>query len=324
MTMQPDQPPETRNTIHVPVLREETLDALQPRPGGRYVDGTLGGAGHAEAVLERSAPDGRLLGIDLDPEALARARRRLAPFGDRVVLVHDSFARLERLVRWHGFDPADGILLDLGLSSDELASERGFSFGGAAPLDMRFNPDEPGRSARDLVNRLDLDDLADLLFRFGEEPRSRQIARAIVQQRERAPIETTDQLAALVERAVGGRRGRVHPATRTFQALRIAVNRELENLEEALPQALEVLAVGGRLAVITFHSLEDRIVKRFFANLASECVCPPGLPICVCGKKATARLVSRRGIRASPAETATNPRSRTATLRAIEKLAPAK
>lgn len=307
-------------TVHRPVLLAETIDLLRPRPGGNYVDGTLGGAGHAEAILERSSPSGRVLGIDFDPVALERARARLARFGDRVVFVHDSFAQLERLVRWYGFEPANGILLDLGLSSDELSSERGFSFQAAAPLDMRFNPLGTEPTARDLVNDLDADQLAEIFFRYGEEPRSRQIARAIARERERAPIETTDRLAALVERAVGGRRGRTHPATRIFQALRMAVNHELEALEAALPQAMEVLAPGGRLAVITFHSLEDRLVKRYFAQLASSCVCPPGLPVCVCGKQPTATVLTRKGVRATAEEVRGNPRSRSATLRSVEKV----
>jgi 16S rRNA (cytosine1402-N4)-methyltransferase len=185
---------------------------------------------------------------------------------------------------------------------------------------MRFNPEGEGPTARDLVNDLDADRLAEILFQYGEEPRARRIARAIVQERVRRPIETAEQLAAVVERAVGGRHGRTHPATRTFQALRIAVNRELEALEETLPQALEVLAPGGRLAVITFHSLEDRIVKRYFAHLAASCVCPPGLPVCVCGKQPTAKLLTRHGVRATSEEIARNPRSRSATLRAVEKL----
>jgi 16S rRNA (cytosine1402-N4)-methyltransferase len=307
-------------TSHVPVLLAETLALLQPESGFSYVDGTLGGGGHAEAILERSSPAGRLLGIDLDPEALQRAAGRLERFGERVVLVNDSFAELERLVRWHGFAPARGILLDLGLSSDQLASERGFGFRAAAPLDMRFNPRGSGPSARDLLRRFDASELADVFWKYGEEPRARQIARAIVEQRARRPIETTDELAALVERVAGGRRGKTHPATRVFQALRIAVNHEIENLERALPQAMEVLDVGGRLAVISFHSLEDRLVKRYFAGLVSPCICPPGLPMCVCGRQPTARLLTRHGLRASPEEVARNPRSRSATLRAVEKL----
>ncbi len=308
--------------VHEPVLLSETLAVLEPRSGGRYVDGTVGGGGHAEAILERSSPDGRLLGFDLDPAAVARVRRRLERFGDRVVVVQGSFADLERLVRWEGFAPADGVLLDLGLSSFQLAApERGFAIREPGPLDMRFNPEPGTPTARDLLASLSTDELADLLRRYGEEPFARRIARAIVAQRARHPLETTADLAALVERVVGRQRGRVHPATRTFQALRIAVNRELEALEQALPQAIEVLAPGGRLAVITFHSLEDRIVKRYFSGLASPCVCPPDLPYCVCGRKPVARLVTRHGIRPVTSEVERNPRSRSATLRAVEKLA---
>ena len=308
-------------SMHVPVLLEETLDQLQPRSGGCYVDGTLGGGGHAEAILERSSPGGRLLGFDLDPEALERVRERLQPFGDRFVEVHASFAELERWVRWFGFTPTDGIVLDLGLSSDQLADlRRGFTFQAAAPLDMRFNPVQSTQNARDLVNRLDLGELSELLYRYGEEPRAKAIARAIVQQRQRRPIETTDELAALIERAVGHRRGKTHPATRTFQALRIAVNEELAALESALPQAIEVLGPGGRLVVISFHSLEDRIVKRFFVDQAATCVCPPGLPICVCGRQPRVKILTKHAVRASAEEIARNSRSRSAVLRAVEKL----
>ncbi len=309
------------SSVHVPVLLQETLDILQPRSGGSYVDGTLGGGGHAEAILERSSPEGRLLGFDLDPEAIERVRERLKRFGDRFVEVHASFAEIERWVRWYGFAPADGILLDLGLSSDQLANlERGFGFQASAPLDMRFNPLQSMPSARELVNRLELAELIDLLRRYGEEPRAKTIARAIVRQREHAPIETTAELAAIVERSVGHKRGKTHPATRTFQALRIAVNQELAALESALPQAIEVLAPGGRLVVISFHSLEDRIVKRFFVDQAATCVCPPGLPICVCGRKPRVKILTKHGVRASPEEIARNPRSRSAILRAVEKL----
>jgi 16S rRNA (cytosine1402-N4)-methyltransferase len=306
---------------HVPVLLSQAIDLLQPRDGGRYVDGTLGGGGHAEAILERSAPTGRLLGLDLDPAAIERVGRRLQRFGSRVVLVHGSFANLERVVRWEGFAPADGIILDLGLSSFQLdTGERGFSIRGEAVLDMRFDPTAKIPTARDLVARLGVEDLTDILRRYGEEPRARAIARAIVERRERRPIEMTTDLAAVIERAVG-RRGRIHPATRAFQALRIAVNRELESLEAALPQAIELLAPGGRLAVISFHSLEDRIVKRFFVDQAATCVCPPGLPMCVCGRSPAVRIVTRHGVRPSAPEVEENPRSRSATLRVVEKLA---
>lgn len=308
------------SVAHVPVLLNEAIDLLAPRPGGVYVDGTLGGGGHAWEILRRSSPDGRLLGLDLDPEALVRVRERLAAFGSRVVLVHDSFAHLERVARWEGFVPADGVLLDLGLSSYQLGSiERGFGFSTPAPLDMRFDTTSETATARDLVAKLSAEQLTDLLRRYGEEPRARQIAQAIVRTRARHPIETTTDLAGVVESVVH-RSGKTHPATRTFQAIRIAVNRELESLEEALPAAIEILGPGGRLAIISFHSLEDRIVKHFFRSLAFPCTCPPGLPYCVCGKKATVQLLTRGGIRPSPEEVASNPRSRSATLRAVEKL----
>lgn len=311
-----------RAADHVPVLLDETVDLLQPRAGGTYVDGTVGGGGHAEAILERSSPDGRLLGLDLDPEALDRASERLRRFGDRVTLVHESFADLERVVRWNGFAPADGILLDLGLSSFQLEHpKRGFGFRVEAPLDMRFNPLQQTPTARDLVNKLDARELADLLRRYGEEPLAKPIARAIVTRRQRRPIETTAELARIVESVAGRARGKIHPATRTFQALRIAVNRELDALERALPQAIEVLGPGGRLAVISFHSLEDRIVKRFFVDQAATCVCPPGLPVCVCGRKPTIRILTRRAVRPTPREVAENPRSRSAILRCAERLA---
>jgi 16S rRNA (cytosine1402-N4)-methyltransferase len=304
---------------HASVLLEEALNWLAPRSGGRYVDCTAGLGGHLAAILERSGPDGRALGIDLDADALGIARRRLSPFGDRVVLAHDSFRSLARLARWHELEPVDGVLVDLGVSSLQLdAGERGFSFRGDAPLDMRFNRSE-GRTAGDLVATLTEPDLASLLFRFGEEPRARAIARAIVAERDRVPVVSTGQLARLVERVVG-RSGRVHPATRTFQALRIAVNEELEALEAVLPQALEMLAVGGRLVVISFHSLEDRIVKRFMFEESRDCICPPEVPVCVCSHRATLRRLTRSVVTASSIELAANPRARSAKLRVAERI----
>jgi 16S rRNA (cytosine1402-N4)-methyltransferase len=308
-------------SVHVPVLLEETIAALAPRSGGRYVDATLGGGGHAEQILEKSSLSGLLLGIDLDPSALERARTRLSSFGDRVTLAHATFESLERIVRWEGFAPVDGIVLDLGLSSDQMDSpERGFGIRASGPLDMRFDNRQNRPSARTLVNSLSVAELSDILFRFGEESRARSIARAIVESRGHQPILTTADLAAVVERAVGHQRGKTHPATKTFQALRIAVNGELTALQAVLPQCIEVLAEGGRLAVITFHSLEDRIVKHYFREEAATCVCPPGLPVCVCGKTARIRLITRHGVRASPSEFERNPRSRSATLRVAEKL----
>ncbi|RIL10767.1 16S rRNA (cytosine(1402)-N(4))-methyltransferase [bacterium] len=303
---------------HVPVLLEAVVGALRPHAGGRYVDGTLGGGGHARAILEASAPDGRLLGLDRDPAALARARERLAPFGARAVCVHASFGDLGAVADGHGFTPIDGVVLDLGFSSDQLDDPaRGFSFQAAGPLDMRLDPGAPVRAA-DLVNDLPEDALADLLYRYGDERRSRRIARAIVASR---PVETTTELAAIVARAAGGRAGRIHPATRTFQALRIAVNGELDALTDVLPQVVDRLVPGGRLAVISFHSLEDRIVKHALRDEARDCLCPPELPVCRCDHRARLRLVTRRPIEPSAAEVLANPRARSARLRVAERLA---
>lgn len=286
---------------HEPVLFDEVMAALAPRAGGRYVDGTLGNAGHAAGILERSSPDGRLLGIDLDPHALQLARETLAMYGERAMLVHGSFAHLGDIARECRLTPVDGIILDLGLSSMQLAqAERGFSFQSDGPLDMRFDP-SADTTAGDLVNTLPADELADALYQYGEERMSRRIARAIVNAR---PLHTTAELADVVARAVR-RRGRIHPATRTFMALRIAVNDELEVLRQGLAQAVDVLAPGGRLAVIAFHSLEDHVVKNYLRERASAGVLG---------------LVTRRPLQASEAERGSNPRSRSAKLRVVEKL----
>jgi 16S rRNA (cytosine1402-N4)-methyltransferase len=309
-------------TVHIPVMPHEVLEALAPRPGGRYVDGTLGGAGHTALLLEHSAPDGRVLAIDADPQALERARVRLgaAVEAGRLLLRHGNFAEMAGLARQADFAPVDGVLLDLGLSSDQLADrERGFAFAHDAPLDMRFDPARHP-SAAELVNTLDEVDLADVLWRYGEERRSRAIARRIVEARKRAPITRTAELARLVAGAVPGRPGGIHPATRTFQALRIAVNDELGSLEAALPAALEILRAGGRLAVISFHSLEDRIVKRFLQAEQRGCICPPELPTCVCGRNPRLRIVTRHPLTASAAEVAANPRARSAKLRVAERM----
>jgi 16S rRNA (cytosine1402-N4)-methyltransferase len=305
----------------VTVLPSETLSALAPHAGGRYVDGTLGGAGHSALLLDASAPDGRVLGIDADAAALERARERLAAAvaAGRLLLRQGNFAQLDELARDADFAPVDGILLDLGLSSDQLADAgRGFSFAADAPLDMRFDTSQ-GQPAADLVNTLDETELADLLWRYGEERRSRAIARRIVAQRRRAPIERTGELARLIASVMPGRPGGIHPATRSFQALRIAVNDELGNLEAALPRAVELLRPSGRIAVISFHSLEDRIVKRYFNEEARGCVCPPELPVCVCGRSPRLRVVTRHPITASAEELARNPRARSAKLRVAER-----
>lgn len=267
---------------HIPVLLEAVVEALAPRAGGRYIDATVGGGGHASGILERSAPDGLLLGIDRDPEAIALARERLARFGERAVLVQGDYARLGELARACGFVSVQGVLFDLGVSSYQLASpERGFSFQVDAPLDMRYDPSF-GPTAADLVNSLSEDALAELLWRYGEEPASRRIARRIVQVRERAPIRTTLQLAQLVAEVAGRPGRRIHPATQTFMALRIAVNRELECLPKGLQEAVELLAPGGRLVVLTFHSLEDRLVKEFLRRESGACEWPDDLPVEAC------------------------------------------
>lgn len=305
--------------MHIPVLVREVLATLNPQPGQWFIDGTVGAGGHARAILEATAPDGRLLGLDADPDALEVARRNLEAYGDRVCLVHANFVDLAKEAHRHGFSQVHGVLLDLGVSSLQLElPERGFSFQVEGPLDMRYDP-RLTVTAYTLLHELSEEELAELLYRFGEERRSRVIARAIKQA---WPITTTTQLAEVVTRAVGGRRGaRLHPATRTFQALRIAVNHELDALVRALPAAVDLLAPGGRLAVISFHSLEDRIVKRFFAQEAKDCICSsiPYPAHCTCGHRATLRLVTPKPITASSEEVKMNPRARSAKLRVAER-----
>jgi 16S rRNA (cytosine1402-N4)-methyltransferase len=309
-----------RNTMndvaHIPVLLHEVLEGLAVRPEGWYVDCTIGLGGHSRAILEASSPGGRLLGLDADPETLERARLHLSPFGDRVRLVHSNFRNLQQIAHENDLLAANGILMDLGLSSWQLAdAERGFSFQQAGAADMRFDREE-GPSVADLLNTLDETELADIIWRYGEEPGARRIARAIMAAR---PIFTADKLAGVVAGALG-RRGKIHPATRTFQALRIAVNHELEALQEALPQAVQLLAPEGRLAVIAFHSLEDRIVKTFFRDESRNCICPPELPGCVCNHQATVRLVAKKPITPGARELADNPRARSAKLRIVERI----
>ena len=304
---------------HLPVLLPAVLEALKPEPGRRYLDGTVGGGGHSRAILQASSPDGRLLGLDQDPAALAAAQQQLAAFGDRVLLRRANFRRLAEVVEATAFQPVDGILFDIGVSSPQLdEGERGFSFHQDTPLDMRMDP-EGAVTARDLVNQLPAPELARILSEYGEERWAKRIAEFIVQRR---PLETTGELVEAIKAAIpaAARRTGPHPARRTFQALRIAVNDELGALQTGLEQALQVLAPGGRLAVITFHSLEDRIVKQTFVDWAKGCICPPDLPVCVCGRKPRARLVTRKPVTAGEAELSANPRARSAKLRAVEKL----
>ena len=304
-------------STHIPVLLEEVIEALAVQPGGRYIDCTLGGGGHAAAILENSAPGGQLLGIDADPDNIKIARERLAGFGDAAVVVNSNFADLEDVAERYNFRPVHGILFDLGLSSLQLAdSGRGFSFQQEKPLDMRFDPAQK-TTAAGLVNSLSENELNRILREYGEETNSRRIASAIIKNR---PFKTTLQLADIVEQAVGGRHGKIHPATKTFQALRIAVNNELDNLKSALKQALSLLGHEGRLVVISYHSLEDRIVKQFIAAESRDCICPPGLPACVCKHKAQVKVINKKVITPSVSERRANPRSRSAKLRIAERV----
>lgn len=309
---------------HRSVLYNEIIHALKPQRGGLYVDGTLGAGGHAAGILESSAPDGLLLGLEVDSQAMAIASHRLAAYEQRAILILGSYATLSEQLKAVGWQAVNGIVLDLGVSSMQLDTpERGFSFQADAPLDMRFSPQNPV-CAGDLVNRLPEKELADLLYRYGEETLSRQIAHAIVEAR---PLSTTRQLAMVVLRVYGGTfkrssQKRQHPATRTFQALRIAVNRELESLESFLPQAVAALAPGGRIAIIAFHSLEDRQVKQFFRRESQDCLCPPRQPVCTCGHFARLKEITRQPIRPQPEEIAENNRARSARLRVAEKIRP--
>ncbi len=316
----------TPNPPHIPVLLNEVLAGLRIQDGGACIDGTIGAGGHSEAILEQGKSV-RLLGLDVDPAALEIAGKRLQPYIDqgRARLVRSNFSNLDIIAEHEGFAPAAGVLLDLGVSSMQLdRPERGFSFRTSGPLDMRLDPSGPVTAA-DLVNSLPESDLADLIYKYGEEPASRRIARRVVEARRKESITTTDQLESIVYGAMGGRtpgrtRSAIHPATKTFQALRIAVNRELEVLEEGLAAAGRVLKPGGRLAVISFHSLEDRIVKLFIRQEQKGCICPPEYPTCMCGRKPTLKAINNKPIEATAEEAARNPRSRSAKLRVAERI----
>ena len=283
------------------------------------MDGTLGAGGHAAGLLAASGPGGRLLGLDVDPQAIELARRILAPFGERARINLDSYIHLTRQLDALGWQKVDGILLDLGASSMQFdTARRGFSFQTDGPLDMRFDPSNP-LTAGEIVNTWPEAELADVIYRFGEEPASRRIAQAIVRAR---PVRGTGELAAVIEKTIG-RRGPRHPATQTFQALRIAVNGELDAIRSVLPEAVRALKPGGRLAVITFHSLEDRLVKEYFRLESRDCICPPRQPVCTCGHKASLRDITRRPVKPDEEEIHRNPRARSAKLRVAEKLPPA-
>jgi len=304
---------------HIPVLYGETLDALVTARDGIYLDCTLGGGGHAEGILRALSPKGRLIGVDQDGEALDRAAERLAPWGEQVSLYRNNFENLDAVLYMAGVDAVQGILMDIGVSSPQLDDpERGFSYQREAPLDMRMNR-EGGITARDIVNGYAEEELSRIIHEYGEERHARKIARAIAAERARKEIVTTTELVAVIRRAFPEKTLK-HPAKRTFQALRIEVNRELEVLEKALRKAVAFLAPGGRLAVITFHSLEDRIVKNLYRELAVGCTCPPDLPVCVCGKKPAVKILTKKPLTPGPDELARNNRAHSAKLRVAEKL----
>ena len=306
---------------HVSVLLQECIDGLNIRPDGIYVDGTLGGAGHSSQIAARLTT-GRLIGIDRDPVALKAAGERLAPFGDRVTLVHSNFCEIARVLKDLGIQGVDGILLDLGVSSPQLDDgSRGFSYMADAPLDMRMN-NEDSLSAYEVVNQWSYEELRRILYEYGEERYAPQIASAICRRREAQPIQTTLELVDIIRSAMppAALREKQHPAKRSFQAIRIAVNDELGSVEKVMEDAVPCLNPGGRLAIITFHSLEDRIVKNGMASAAKGCTCPPSFPVCVCGNKPKVKLISRKPIVSGQAELDANPRARSAKLRVCEKL----
>ena len=309
-------------SFHTPVMLEKVLQSLRCKPGGIYVDGTLGGGGHARAILENTAPDGLLIGIDRDDDALLESEKRLQPFGQRKILIKGNFADIGEILTNLNIGKVDGILLDLGVSSHQLdTADRGFSFSLDAPLDMRMDQSSRYR-AYDLVNLSPEKELRKVIRDYGEEPMAGRIARAILAKRASAPIRTTIELADVVCRAVRrqGVRKKVPPATRTFQAIRIAVNQELSNLSTAMDAGIDQLGQGGRFSIISFHSLEDRIVKETFRSWEGRCQCPPGLPVCQCQREAKLRVLTRKPLRPEAGESETNPRARSARLRTAEKI----
>lgn len=310
----------TPSAGHLPVMPDEVIEGLHLSPGMTVIDGTFGGGGHAQLIADQIGPAGTLLAIDRDVDAAERFNALVESGTVSGHYFHGSYAQMADFAASVGIESVDGILLDLGFSSLQMDDpERGFSFQADGPLDMRFDRTR-GQTAADMINTFDPDDLANIFYNYAEERDSRRIGRAIARARDEAPIETTGQLAAIVSNAVGGRRGaKIHPATRVFQALRIAVNGELDELEHGLRAGVDLLVPGGRFVVISFHSIEDRIVKRFFAAEAKGCICPPEVPVCVCGQSPRVRLVGR-AVKPSPNEVAANPRSRSAVLRTVERL----
>lgn len=307
---------------HEPVMLAEVLEYLQPSSGRVFVDCTLGGGGHSLELVKRLVPDGKLIGIDQDDEALTAASERLREFSANVVLAKGNFSQIGEIVADSGVSSVDGVLFDLGVSSHQLdAAERGFSFRSDAPLDMRMDS-SAGETAADLVNSLSERDLSDIILKFGEERWARRIAKFIVERRKRERIESTGELVEVILAAVpaGARTERIHPATRTFQGLRIAVNRELESLRVGMEEAIRLLSPGGRVCVLSYHSLEDRIVKEALLKCTGRCSCPPSLPVCCCGAKQTMRILTRKPVVATEEEIDRNPRARSAKLRAAEKI----
>lgn len=308
--------------FHKPVMLREVIDSLRCRSGYAYVDGTLGGGGHACGILKETDPDGVLVGIDVDEDALIESRKRLAVFGDRAVLVRDNFANIKRILTELHIEKVAGIILDLGVSSHQLeVASRGFSFTADAPLDMRM--DQSSRiSAYDLVNTLSEEELTKIIREYGEERRARRVARAIIARRKISPVETTGDLAALIANVLPQKqkRVRIHPATKIFQAFRIAVNNELASLHKALADGIDLLDTGGRFSVISFHSLEDRIVKNAFRSWEKGCICPSDFPVCVCNRKAKLRVLTRKPMTPDENEIDSNPRARSARLRTAERI----
>lgn len=308
---------------HISAMPREVMAYLDPKPGGTYIDGTLGGGGHSAMIIDRIMPDGRFVGVDQDMDAISNAQKRFSAHGDSVTLVHDNFANIAAILKELGTDGVDGILVDIGLSQHQLdGSGRGFSFMRDEPLDMRMDS-RADITAEELVNTLPEKELADVIFKYGEERFSRGIAKAIVKRRETAPITSTLELADIIRFAMPGKavaKLKIHPATRSFQAIRIAVNRELERLERFMDDFCELLNPGGRLCVLSFHSLEDRIVKQKMRLLASGCICPKSIPICVCGNEPKVKLLTRKAVRPADDEVAENPMARSTRLRACEKL----
>jgi 16S rRNA (cytosine1402-N4)-methyltransferase len=309
------------NTVHKPVLMDEVIEALNPKANQNFIDGTLGGGGHAEEILKRTGPKGKVLGLDWDNEAVLRTKERLSDYGERLIPVNSSYINLKEVIQEEKFHEFSGILLDLGLSSDQLQiSGRGFSFQKNEPLDMRFDAGRNELTAEIILNTWTEDKIEEIIREYGEDSWSRKIAKTIVERRQESPIKTTLDLVGLLIGALPKKKSKTHPATKTFQALRIAVNNELNNVRLALKDMINMLEPGSRLAVITFHSLEDRIVKQYFKQESIDCHCPPEIPVCRCEHKAQAKLITKKAVKPTDKEITENFRCRSAKLRVVEKI----